>query len=215
MFYGFPSDGLAFLGELASRNEKVWFDANKPRFEAQLVGPGKEFVRALLPRLQKIVPEIQGAPKVGGSIMRIHRDTRFSNDKSPYKTHFDCWFWTGADKGWESPGFFFRLTTATVMFGTGMHCFPKPMLEKYRRAVVADAATLQRALAGLRVGGRNYKRVPPGYDGGDPDLLRHDGLTVDDELPSVPYATTPALVEICTERFAAWAPVHRWLMRLV
>lgn len=81
---------------------------------------------------------------MNGSIMGINRDIRFSKDKSPYKDHLDLWFWTGDRKGWDTSGFFFRLTPDRLVLGEGMHGFvPKlPSIVHGRR--------LRRGAAGLR-----------------------------------------------------------------
>ena len=71
---------------------------------------------------------MQYEPRINGSLFRINRDIRFSKDKSPYKAHLDLWFWEGEHRGWESPGFFFRLTPTKLMLGAGMHQFPKEHL---------------------------------------------------------------------------------------
>src|SRR4051812_38810038 len=109
-FTGFPKSAVAFLAQLAANNEKAWFDAHRETYDNDLMEPARAFVSALGPALQKVSKGIRYEPKVNGSIMRINRDTRFSNDKSPYKTHFDLWFWKGDEKSWSHPGFFFRLT---------------------------------------------------------------------------------------------------------
>src|SRR4051794_4151449 len=99
-FSGFSKDTLQFVAELRLNNEKAWFDENRPRYEAAWLEPAKRFVVALGERLKKKVSKtVQYEPKINGSIMRINRDTRFSKDKQPYKTHLDLWFWDGAEKG--------------------------------------------------------------------------------------------------------------------
>ena len=99
-FTGFSKDTIAFLRELEKNNTKVFFDANKARFEKVWVEPAMALVMAVGPALQKRTPAISFEPRIGGSLMRMNRDVRFSKDKSPYKTHLDLFFWEGEDKGW-------------------------------------------------------------------------------------------------------------------
>ena len=157
--------------------------------------------------------------------MRINRDTRFSRDKRPYKTHLDLWFPQGAGASRERPGFWFRLTPERLILGAGMHHFERPLLERFREAVadpergaeLVDAVDKVRA-AGGEVGGQTYKRVPAGYDVDERrgELLRHSGLYAwVDHVPPPPETHTPGFPAFCVERYAALVPVQRWLLALV
>jgi uncharacterized protein (TIGR02453 family) len=106
-FEGFPPEGLAFLAGLAEHNEKAWFDAHRAEYERGLLEPARDFVDAIGPELEAVHPGIHADPRVNGSIMRINRDTRFSKDKRPYKTHLDLWFWEGEGPSRMRPGFGF------------------------------------------------------------------------------------------------------------
>ena len=79
------------------------------------------------PKLRTISPAVRFEPKVNGSMSRVNRDIRFSKDKRPYKDHLDIWFWHGDRKGWNCPGFWFRLTPKEVHLGVGMHYFEKEL----------------------------------------------------------------------------------------
>ena len=94
------------------------------------------FIEAIGALLAKFSPGIRAEPKIGGSMMRINRDIRFSKDKRPYKDHLDMMFRVGAAK--TSPGYWFRLTTKELILGAGMHMLDKSELERYRKAVDAD-----------------------------------------------------------------------------
>jgi uncharacterized protein (TIGR02453 family) len=218
MFTGFTQDGIAFLSGLAQNNRKDWFEANRRRYEAGLLEPGKAFVAALGPRLQAAVPTMRAEPKIGGSIFRINRDIRFSNDKSPYKTHFDLWFWddsAGAcEKGWESSGLWMRLGGDGWMLGVGMHEFTKEKLARYRNAVAKDTAGLVAALGGETPGGRTYKRPPPGFTSSRPELLLHSGLWLSTEGPVPASAFTAGLVEEVATFFTRRVAFHRWLQEV-
>src|SRR3970282_1259516 len=107
-FSGFSKDTARFLAGLSRNNDKAWFDAHRTDYEAHFVEAAKRFVEALAPRLKRIDSSLQAIPKVNGSILRIHRDIRFSKDKTPYKDHLDLWFWSGSNRGWGGSGFFFR-----------------------------------------------------------------------------------------------------------
>ncbi len=218
-FSGFPLGTVKFLGGLSRHNEKAWFDAHRDDYEAQYLAPARDFVDALAPRLEKIDPALQAISKPNGSILRIHRDTRFARDKAPYKDHLDLWFWHGPKKGWDRPGFFFRLTPTKLMLGAGMHGFTPPVLAAYRKAVLDDKrgpalAKVVKALraAGYEVGRETYKRPPSGVDPAHPRvlLLKHGGLYASWEGRHPKELGTPAFVGFVARHFTKVAPLFRW-----
>ena len=82
-----------FLDDLAANNERPWFEANKDRYEALVRGPALDLIAAMAPELARFAPHFRVEPrKVGGSLMRVFRDTRFSRDKTPYKTNIGIQF---------------------------------------------------------------------------------------------------------------------------
>jgi uncharacterized protein (TIGR02453 family) len=219
-FTGFSKDTVAFLRELEKNNTKIFFDANKARFEKVWVEPASELVMAVGPALQKRAPAISFEPRIGGSLMRMNRDVRFSKDKSPYKTHLDLFFWEGDEKGWGRPGFFFRLTTKQLMVGAGVHMLDKDGLAKYRAAVadergvaLAKLVTKLRELEGVVVGHEGYKKVPKGFDPAHPraELLRFDALYAAYETPVPAELTSPAFSKLVLSRFEAASPLRTWL----
>jgi uncharacterized protein (TIGR02453 family) len=83
----FTPKTFSFLRALAKNNERAWFNANKARYEQELRAPYQRFIADLAGPLRKISPHFVADPRpVGGSMFRIHRDTRFAKDKTPYKT---------------------------------------------------------------------------------------------------------------------------------
>jgi uncharacterized protein (TIGR02453 family) len=222
-FAGFPKKTVAFLAGLSKNNDKAWFDAHRADYDAFYVDQGKAFVEAIAPRLKKIDARVHAEPKINGSIFRINRDTRFAKDKSPYKDHLDLWFWSGARKGWDCSGFFFRLTPTKLVVGAGMHGFMPPVLARYRRAVLDDdkGAALAKIVAKLRkdgrdVGGESYKKVPRGVPEDHPRaaLLRHGGLYAGWEGKHPRELSAPSIVDFVTKQYAAMAPLHQWLTRM-
>jgi uncharacterized protein (TIGR02453 family) len=219
-FSGFPETTFKFLRGIAKDNSKTYFDAHRDDYNAGYVEPAKAFVAALGPKLQKLDKEIAFEPRVNGSLFRINRDIRFSKDKSPYKPHLDLWFWRGDRRGWDSPGFFFRMFADTIMLGAGMHHFEKPALDAYRKAVLDDkkGKALLKAIAdvekkGATVGGATRRTVPRGLDPEHPraKLLLHEGLFAGFEGKVPKEARSKAFVDWCYERFAACAPIPKWI----
>jgi uncharacterized protein (TIGR02453 family) len=222
-FEGFPREGLDFLAQLGEHNERAWFERHRETYERCLLEPARDLVVELGELLRELDPDVVADPRVNGSIRRINRDTRFSKDKRPYKTHLDLWFAHGG-LGSDRPGFWFRLSKQGLILGVGMHRFERELLERYREAVAdpergGELARVEAQLreAGLQLGGRHYKRVPAGFDvpAERADLLRHDGLYVGRELEPVPPEThTPDFPAFCAAEYARFAPLQRWLVGL-
>ena len=156
--------------------------------------------------------------------MRIHRDVRFSKDKSPYYSHLRIMFWEGGvGKKKMRPGFFFGMGSDSARLFGGQHMFDKPVLQKYRNSVLIDtaAANLEEAIAkvekaGYEVGGEHYKRVPRGIDKDHPraELLKYNGLYVESPKISSSTLTKPDLVDTVLKHAQAMAPLHKWLVKI-
>lgn len=222
-FSGFGAPTFAFLRGLSENNSKAWFDEHRADYDTHYIAPAKAFVSAFGETLKSISPDLQAVPKVNGSIFRINRDIRFSKDKTPYKDHLDMWFWEGERKGWDKPGYFFRLKADQLIIGTGMHKFDKGSLAAYREHVAQDdrgealaAIVEDMRSAGYHVGGLHYKRIPKGFDADHPraELLRHNALFAEltTDVPAV--AGGPEFVDWCYQHAQAMSPVHHWMRGL-
>jgi uncharacterized protein (TIGR02453 family) len=223
-FNGYPQESLQFFADLAANNNKLWFEAHKPNYENYVLSPARDFVVAMGQRLVELSPNVVADPRVNKSIFRIHRDIRFSKDKTPYKKHLALWFPAGAGGGkFENPGYYFHMEPGNVMLGVGLHSFSKPLLKAYRDAVIhpelgpelADI-TADVLKKGYGVGSQTYKRVPRGYDSDHPyaELLRYSGLTAGVDLGIPPELHTAGLVDFCYQKFVDMAPIVHWLQRM-
>jgi uncharacterized protein (TIGR02453 family) len=221
----FRPEALDFLRRLEANNERDWFHAHREEYDTLLLEPARDFVEAFGALSERLGEGVDADPRVGRSIMRINRDTRFARDKRPYKTHLDLWFPQGPGPSGERPGFWFRLTPERLILGAGMHNFERPVLERFREAV-ADAergAELVRAVDEVRatggeVGGQTYKRVPAGYDVDERrgELLRHSGLYAwVEHMPPPPETHRADFPAFCVERYLRLVPVQRWLLALL
>ena len=228
-FSGFSKETLVFYSELGKHNTKEWFDDHKKNFENFVMGPARAFVVDMGERLREIAPGVISDPRVNKSLFRINRDTRFSKDKTPYKTHLAVWFWEGAKKRMECSGFYFHLEPDRMMIGAGIYLFEKNVLEEYRRSVVhpVHGPKLVQAIEALEgkvkgdggcglYPGERYKRVPRGYD---PDheraeLLLNKGLVAGDDGRIPPELYSSALLDYCMARYEKMLPLHRWLVEM-
>ena len=120
-FEGFPPDAVRFLAELGKNNNRPWFQANRNRYEQSVRAPALAFIEAMAPRLERASPRIYADPSPhGGSLMRIHRDTRFSNDKRPYKTNIGIQFRHERGDDVHAPGLYFHLDPKEFFLACGM-----------------------------------------------------------------------------------------------
>ena len=101
----FGPELFAFLADLRANNDREWFAANKHRYEEHLLEPALDFIDEFAPQLEKISPHFRADPRPsGGSLFRIYRDTRFSKDKTPYKTNVGIHFRHERAKDAHAPG---------------------------------------------------------------------------------------------------------------
>lgn len=219
-FKGFSAETLGFLTDLAEHNDRAWFAENRQRYERELLGRQRAFVDAVGERFAAIDPRVRCEPSVDRSIYRINRDTRFTRDKSPYKTYADMWFWIGADRK-HSPGYFVRIVPTAVWVGGGQHFMTDEQLASFRLAVDDErrGAALERLLveisgAGYDVGEETRKRMPPGFSADHPRaaLLRHTRLHALTRVEPPPAELFGAeFADWCLERFAPVSGLVDWL----
>ncbi len=223
-FTGFDPRALAFLRDLGDHNDRAWFHEHQAEYHDLVLEPARAFVVAMGERLAAVAPGIHADPRVNGSIMRIARDTRFSSDLTPYRTHLSLWFWEGDGPNRECAGYFLRLDHDAITLGVGAHHFPTAALAEYRRALdAADrGAELDRAVrkalkAGAQFGPARWKRVPAPYAADHPraDLLRHDGLVAATTDPLPAEARTAAFPEWCAARWRPLRPLQAWIAGVV
>ncbi len=169
------ADGLigkelfSFLRALARNNDRDWFNANKQRYIDDVRDPLCRFVEAVGPKLRDIHPGVIADSRPnGGSLFRIYRDTRFSKDKTPYKTHAALHFQT-APKKTPSPGFYLGLEPGSVMVACGLWHPPNDVLLRVRQAIVDDEAGWKKIRKlGLWEDDEALVRPPRGFDADHP-----------------------------------------------
>ena len=226
-FTGFSPDAIQFLADLAVNNDRAWFQPRKADYERLLKEPLESLVAALAERFEARGIPLQADPK--RSPFRIYRDTRFSKDKSPYKTQVTAAFpWAEtreADAFHEhgNPGGYFHLQPGTVYVGGGMWHPPTPVITAFRKSIVDDPARLRgllndKAFAEMYdgvLGGETLTRVPTGFPKEHPEaeLLKLKDMTFGRRL-SDRDVYTPALVDTIVESMAVATPVMRYLATL-
>jgi uncharacterized protein (TIGR02453 family) len=214
-FAGFDRAAPQFLHELASEMNREWFEANKSRYQALWVEPMTALLDEVTAKLANAYAPIKlGPPK----LFRIYRDTRFSKDKSPYKTHV-----AGSiplEKGVAS-AMYIHLGLEEEFIGVGTYFFDDKQLAKWRKLIAADKTgkplvQLVHKLrkAGYPVGGHDdYKKAPKPYSDDHPraEFLRMRGLT--GGFPEIPRGLLhdAKLADWLVKHAKATAPMVRWL----
>lgn len=159
---------LEFLEQLKENNNRNWFHENKVRYEANLKEPFRNFVKDLIKGLQRLEPLIQIEP--GDAIFRINRDTRFSADKSPYKTNVGALISRYGKKNKIFPGFYFHLEPGSMMIGGGAYFLDKAGIENIRSAIYEQPEHWQGIIEDKKfreyfdgILGERNKRLPADY----------------------------------------------------
>jgi uncharacterized protein (TIGR02453 family) len=210
----FGPELFGFLAELREHNDRDWFAANKRRYEADLLEPALAFIEDFAPHLYAISPHLRADPRrVGGSLFRIYRDTRFSKDKTPYKTAAGIYFRHERSKEVRAPGFYLHLAPGDVFAGGGIWHPDTRTANAIRTAIAADADGWRAATAAVRLGqGEALKRVPQGFDKDHPlaeDLKRKDFAAI--EPLSEGEATAPHFLQRYARACESMAPLMRFL----
>ena len=198
-----------FLRDLKANNDRTWFKAQKARYEAEVVDPVTAFIENMAPRVAKISPHIVVDPRPnGGSRFRIYRDTRFSKDKSPYKTQVGCQFRHAAGKDAHAPGFYVHLAPGEVFFGGGVWGPQGEALRAIRQRIVDKQDEWKKATRGLDLRGDQLVRAPKGFDPEHPmieDLRRKSFFSMQDADEAT--ATSAGFEKTVDKQFRKVAPL--------
>ncbi len=207
----FTADAYAFLNDLAENNDRDWFTAHKPRYQAAIKAPSENFIDALSALISARYA-VDGRAK----IFRMHRDLRFAKDKRPYNTHLHMAVMDG-DTG---PGWMVGLEVsqgrAQLHIGYGCFGFDTSHLQHWRKAIDGPAgAELMAALEAqpLDLPAAELKRVPAPYAGDHPraDLLRRKSFSVWVPSPDPALIYGPGAAQAIAEHLDRLRPLRDWL----
>ncbi|HLQ59596.1 MAG TPA: DUF2461 domain-containing protein [Gemmatimonadales bacterium] len=222
----FTASSLGFLRHLARNNKKPWFEAHRDDYEMHIRAPMRALIEEMDVRFARFAPELTGDPK--RSMFRIHRDIRFSKDKSPYKTHAACWFRhtaadhrVGGDAEGGSAGLYFHLEPKTSFVGAGIWMPPRRALDKIRDAIAGDPKGFGRIVENPTARRRfgeglddeaMLKRMPRGFSEDHPAArwLRYQSFTIGRQL-SDRDVLSPRLADALEKDFRLMLPLVRWL----
>ena len=214
-FNGFPEEGLKFLKQLKKNNNRPWFGENKHRYEEFLKEPMQSLIATLKPPMADLAPEIEVNPK---KVFRIYRDTRFSKNKTPYKTNIAAVFniRTGPT---ESAGFYLSIEPGEVYIGGGIYMPPSPLLKKLRYSIatnsheflsIVGSDSFHKKLG--KVEGEKLARMPIGFPANHMmgEWLKHKWMFAGVTLPE-DVCHSPKFAKKVMEVFAEVHPFVRFI----
>ena len=222
-YVGFEKSSLEFLEQLAANNNRDWFNENKPRYEEHVLDVALRFIQSMQDPLAEIAPHFTAVPqRVGGSLMRVYRDTRFSHNKLPYKTNVGIQFRHEQAKDVHSPGYYVHVDPARVFLGVGMWRPDADALRAIRERIVEKPAEWTNTLRDAKfrrnfeLGGESLSRAPRGFDSDHElieDIRRKSFIAVRDL--DVEDCLSPQFQRKVETSFAAATPFMRFLCKAV
>jgi uncharacterized protein (TIGR02453 family) len=213
----FTTKTLSFLRALKRNNNREWFQARRPEYEAHVRGPMIALVERLAPELARFAPELVASPKI--SLYRIHRDTRFSPDKTPYKTNAAAIFPCRGLPKHEGAGLYLEIAPAHVLVAGGIYAPQPPELHAIREHVARDFRRFQSIVTSPvfrkafgEIEGDRLQRLPRGFPADHPaaEFLKMKQFLAWREYPAA-FATSPRFFRELVERFQQMAPLIRFL----
>ena len=213
----FTRKTLAFLRALKRNNDREWFRARKPAYEQHVRGPMIELLARLSADFPRFAPELVAEPRV--SLYRIYRDTRFSEDKTPLKTHVSAHFPSRRFPRGEGSGLYLEVAPAWVWMGGGLYMPSSSDLRLIREHIASNHRTLHRIVTGAafrravgQLEGERLSRVPRGYLKEHPaaEYLRYRQFLAGCEHEAE-FATSPRFYPKLLSVFEAIVPLIRFL----
>jgi uncharacterized protein (TIGR02453 family) len=213
----FTAKTLSFLRSLKRNNDRDWFRERRDDYERHVRAPMVAVIEKLGHDLKDFAPELETAPKK--CLYRVYRDTRFSEDKSPLKTHVAASFRRRGLPSGAGAGLYFEVAPGWVWIGGGFYAPETSHLVRIRERIaathpelhrLAHAAAFRRAVGALD--GERLTRVPRGFPRDHPaaEYLKYRSFLAGREFPAG-LATSPAFYPTLVRTFRAIMPVVRFL----
>ncbi len=191
----FSEETFAFLRVLSENNSRDWFAEHKEEYEKQVREPAFSFIESVASQLQAISPHfVVKASKAGGSLMRVHRDVRFSKNKQPYKTNIGIQFRHQQGRDVHAPGFYVHIEPSEVFIGAGVWHPDAETLKLIRGHIDTFPESWKTSTSNDRFqkffafAGDSLKRAPKGYPSEHPlieDLKRKDFIVLAQIAPEL------------------------------
>lgn len=222
-YASFKPETIRFLNDLKINNNREWFNANKTRYEEDVLDVALAFIQSMQKPLEAIAPHFTAIPKrMGGSLMRVYRDTRFSKNKTPFKTNIGIQFRHERAKDVHAPGFYVHIDPDGVFLGVGMWRPDTGSLAGIRkridekRAEWIKVSTAKKFRGQYALGGESLLRPPRGFAKDHPlldDLKRKDFIAI--KNMSLDEATNPKFQQKVESAFKAATDYMEFLCKAV
>ncbi|MBA3015460.1 MAG: DUF2461 domain-containing protein [Proteobacteria bacterium] len=134
-FDGFSSETFHFLENLRDNNHKQWFDLHKSDYQDHVLKPLQALVGELGQFMLSIDSDFEVTPALNRTISRIYRDTRFSKDKSPYKTSHWITFKRPKKEWKDYPAYFFEISPSSYRYGMGFYSASRQTMDNFRKSI--------------------------------------------------------------------------------
>lgn len=215
----FSEKTFTFLAELEQNNQRDWFNQHKARYEDTVREPALAFIRQMQAPISAISSHfVASDKKVGGSLMRIQRDARFSKDKSPYKMNIGIQFRHFLGKDVHAPGFYFHLSNRECFVGAGIWRPDSKPLNKIRHCIDENPNSYKKAIFNpafsdvFAMSGESLQRPPRGFEKEHPllaELKRKDFIAISPLTKQ--QVCSEHLPELVAERFNLAVPLMAYL----
>ena len=218
----FSKETLKFLEEVRRRNSKQWYEENKAKYHQVVVEPLKHLVNQLAETMKEIDPEINTEPRVGRVISRLHRDTRFSKDKSLYKDTVWLNFARRNESKTDFPSYFFLITPYSFSYGMGFYCATVSTMNDFRELIDKEGATFGKIIVDLdqqalfQLEGELYKRSK--YTGDDEKIRRwydRKNVYMIYESIGVSELFQEGLIEELKEGYLSLKPLYEFFLKSI
>jgi len=219
-FPGFPKEGMSFLRSLKKNNDREWFAPRKSTFEATVRQPMIDLVSAIHREMLRFAPQYVGEP--AKCVYRIYRDTRFSKDKTPYKTYASALLLrNGFDKYAGCAAYYFAVSPENIEVAGGVYTPDRDVLLAVRQYIAENHKQFRATFGSPKVKkllgelqGDSLSRVPKGFDPEHPaaELFKRKHYLLDTQLDPK-LATTPKLLSELVTRIEAMTPFVEFLNR--
>ncbi len=220
-FTGFPARSFQFLQGLREHNTKAWFEAHRQEYQQFIVHPMQALVEELALLMLSIDPMLEVSPEVNKTISRIYRDTRFSKDKTPYKTNQWLTF-KRPRKAWQNhPAYFFELSPESYRFGMGFYCADRTTMDRFRAGLDGNPKPFLAATHFFNQGlfaleGESYKRplkaeISPALQ----DWYNRKSFYLVSSYPVERQGISAAFADELASSFEELAPFYQYLSKVI
>jgi uncharacterized protein (TIGR02453 family) len=220
-FNGFSQETLIFFKNLKANNSKAWFEAHKEEYQENLLEPLQKLIIDLSEFMLTIDSHFEIRPSIGKTISRIYKDTRFSKDKSPFRSTMWITFKRPREDWKDAPAYFFEISPDSYRYGMGFYNASKETMDRFREMIDKKPKEFLKAISFypkqkiFLVEGEKYKRI---LDKNKPEEIqewyqrKNLYLVCNREINDTLFSRK--LLDDLTSNFSLLAPFYHYLWRL-